>query len=302
MPLSANTQARRYTQQLERHYLVEGRKIVDLLRSNSPRVRARETIQGTTRRNVILQSGIALAENDYLILPDIFLIEILKNFWDLYEMVLIDLKNPGATFMARSIYELAYRNLLQYVNARTDTKRVIAIKSWLCTSGALARSPSNPTGIDRRWADDYDAWLPKLRGHGSYEAFRKIKADNYNNADISYRMSKIYPKSFNDCAIRYADQLFKPNGEPLNEQVLIVILNYLNGHVHAQPAHISVLKNDYGELGTLGRLRTFLMFAGYEVMYLSNNQLPVSQQSSLRQQASYFNRIAPHVIRRVGQR
>jgi hypothetical protein len=214
-------------------------------------------------------------------------------------MTLRDLNNPGAIFMTRTVYEVAYRNLLQYVNAPTDAKRIMAIKSWLCTCGTLVRQPSNPTGIDRRWADDYDGWLAKLRGHGSYAAFNNIRSNNYDNADINYRMSQIYPKSFNECANRYVDQIFKPNGDRLDAQILIVIFNFLNAHVHAQPAHLSTLMNSYGDLGNLGRLRTFLMFAGYEVMYLSNKQLPSGQQSSLREQASYFNRIAPHITRRV---
>ena len=299
---SVRVRARTYQQQLNDNFLVDGNAVVEGLRANGTLSTRYETDRRTGVRYAILRSGIRVAEYDYLIMPDVYLRQILRDYWDLFEMTILDLNSPGATFMARTLYEASYKNLLQYVHATSADRRIIALKSWMCTSGLLARTPSNPSHLDPKSARDYDQWLSRLHGHPDYGTFAQIKANGFSNIDINIHMGKVFPKSFQKCVDRYSSDLIKPDGQPIDMQVLKIIYNFLNGYVHAQPAHLANLKGDYGVLGTLGRLRTFLLFSAYQVLYLPNQQLPQSQQLSLAKQATYYRRIAPHVIRRTQPR
>ncbi len=285
---------------LRTYYLEPGRLQSDKLRGYQPIEQGPPNASGIVR--VKLPSGLLVdvTQEQYLSRPEVFIQTLAEDFWNLFELALVEFDKPTVALTLRTIMEQCYRKILKFSNLSPAEQRAVAAKSWALTHALMVRRASDLIYFDTNEDHSFTRWVRELNGR-DLSSFQKIKTENYSTGAVTQAILGVYP-NFYKTVTDHLDNLVYGDGTQRTEaEGLVIINNGFNGYVHGNTANISDMRHDLTDRNHVYRTRTLLASTGFQVMFLLNKHWLADDPTDLGNQTTYYKRMSPHIIRRLSR-
>ncbi len=300
MAQHSSSRINNYRKKLTTYYLSPGKQQAKKLDIIQPKELSHPDTNGLVL--VRLTSGIEvhMSQEEFLSRPEVFIQTIVDDYWHLFELALSQLHSPTVVLTLRTLYEQCYKKILYYSNATAATQKNIAIKSWAITHALMVRRASDLSFFDSSQDLQFQKWV-SLLPEPDKTHYMRIKSENYSSGAVVKEINKIYPGLYN-VVTRYSAELVLADGNPSNNpDGLVLISNHLSGYVHGNSANVTDMMHDLSGKQHVYRSRAILCSTAFQVMTIINKNWLAANPQPLNSQITYFKRMTPHILRRLGR-